>query len=327
MGILTGALLLGFIGKCTSWWKKDTTELENFDEIIGKLGSPVIIEKKLQELSAQAKKLPSNSIYLQMQSQMALMQAIQKKFEQAHTTLDKAQAQLTITDHIAAARIMLERGRIFQQSGNIAQAAQYFNESYRISTLHNLDYHTINAAHMIATIAPTLHEKISWNELAISLALQTQDKKATQWLAPLHNNLGKNYFDAQDYEKSLQNYQKALILFQKKPQHATSNLLFARWTIARCMRALHQLDQAFILQQSLLNEIKDLELSKQHEMPQEFFLLIRGWIYEELAEIYDNQNNLEASKKYAQQALTDLTGNEMFTKTSPERIERLKSLL
>ncbi|MBV8661140.1 MAG: tetratricopeptide repeat protein [Candidatus Dependentiae bacterium] len=159
MGILTGMLLVGVFGKAAAaWWRKSSTKLENFDEIIGKIDNPILAEAKLRELSNQAQKLSNNSIYLQILSQIALMQAMQKNFEQAHATLDQAFIQLQQTDYIATARILLERGRVFQQAGDIDQARKYFEESYQLSKLHHLDDHVMKAAHMIAIVAPTLDE-------------------------------------------------------------------------------------------------------------------------------------------------------------------------
>ncbi len=306
--------------------QQNIINLEKFDEVIGKIGDPVLIEPKLQELAIQAKKLSDNSTYLQIQSQIALMQACQKKFDQAHETLDQADRELLALDCIAQVRLLLERGRVFQQEGNIDQAKKYFEKSYQISKLHDLDYHTINAAHMIAIVVISLQEKIIWNELALSLTLQTKDKKAAQWLAPLYNNLGQNYFDMQEYEKSLENYEKALQLFQNDSRYSDSNLIFARWTIGRCIRALGRFGKAIDLQHALLEEMKKIEQSKEYGMPSEMFFLIRGWIYEELAVIYDMEHDEYNAKEYVELALTDLEDNEMFVITSPERLERLRDI-
>jgi len=53
------------------------TKLENFDDLF--VGHPLEIEKNLRELLPQAKALENKSIYLQMLSQVALAQAMQKK--------------------------------------------------------------------------------------------------------------------------------------------------------------------------------------------------------------------------------------------------------
>jgi hypothetical protein len=51
------------------------------------------------------------------------------------------------------------------------------------------------------------------------------------------------------------------------------------------------------------------------------FTLSRGWVYEELAEIYAAK-----TRAVSNLALKDLADDEMFKKSSPERIERLKQL-
>lgn len=302
-------------------------DIHNFDKLIGQLGNPVLIEAKLTELLPQAQKLSDNSVYVQMLTQIGLMQAVQKKFEQAHARLDQAQGACRTDDYVGQVRLLLERGRVFQQASDIEQAQKYFHASYELSKLHDLDYHTINAAHMIAIVEPELSDKMRWNKLALDLTLQTKDTKAAQWLAPLYNNLGQNYFDAQQYEKSLYHYQQALQLFEKDDRYSSANCIFSRWTIARCLRALGDVDKAFALQHELLSTIKILEHTKQYGMPEEMFFLVRGWIYEELAEVYSLENNQFEMQKYARLALLDLEHNEMFKTTSSDRIERLHNLL
>jgi hypothetical protein len=53
------------------------TQLTNFDELF--VGHPSDIEKNLTSLLPEAKVLAGQSIYLQILSQIALAQAIQKK--------------------------------------------------------------------------------------------------------------------------------------------------------------------------------------------------------------------------------------------------------
>lgn len=322
MGILSATVVAAVIG----WfYKKSKPKVQDFHEVIGQLGDPVLIEKKLIELLPQAKKLSNNTTYIQILSQIALFQAVQKKFEQAHQTLEQAQLACKADDYQGQACILLEKGRIFQHAGELEKAEKYFYQSYQLSSLHHLDYYTINAAHMIAIVVKNVEEKIKWNELALSLALQTENKKAQGLLAPLHNNLGQNYFDVQDYEKSLFYYEQASQLFSHDNRY--SDFMLARWTIARCIRALNKLDQALVLQQELLSEIKNRQESKQYDMPEEMFFLVCGFVYEELAIIYNLENQNEKAKEYARIALIELENNEIFKTTSFKRIEFLKSLL
>ncbi len=82
-------------------------KLENFNDLWS-LGYPAVVEKKFHELLSQAKSLKDKSIYLQILSQIALAQALQKKFDDAHKTLDDAQKLLTPEYNLAQARIFLE---------------------------------------------------------------------------------------------------------------------------------------------------------------------------------------------------------------------------
>lgn len=68
----------------------EDTNLENFDDLF--VGQPLDIEKKLTDLLPQAQALENKSRYLQILSQIALAQAMQKKFAEAHNTLDIAEA-------------------------------------------------------------------------------------------------------------------------------------------------------------------------------------------------------------------------------------------
>lgn len=294
-------------------------QLDNFDDIWS-LGDPVLIENKFYELLPQAESLKNKSIYLQMLSQIALVQAMQQKFDAAHKTLDTAEALLTPEYELARARILLERGRVFQQSGNIPQAKSYFEQSFAVSQQNQLDFHTINAAHMIAIIVEPTIEKIKWNQLALELASSTNDKRAGDWLGSLYNNLGQNYLEDKQYEKALMAFQKALE-YRKKEKYAP-NIRVAKWAIAHTLRMLDRLDEALVILQALQQEYDVITKSEKIDVPVvQMFTLTRGWVYEELAEIYLAKANIFVNAAY-----DDLSNNVMFKTTSPERLERLKQL-
>jgi tetratricopeptide (TPR) repeat protein len=154
--------------------------LENFDDLF--VGNPVDIEKNLSALLLQAQALPNKSIYLQILSQIALAQAMQQKFEIAHKTLDKAENELPPNYPLAEVRILLERGRVFHQSDNTEAALSLFKKSYELSLQHGFDFHTINAAHMVAIVIKSTNDRIEWNKKAIDLATNTEDKRAKNGL-------------------------------------------------------------------------------------------------------------------------------------------------
>ena len=54
------------------------------------------------------------------------------------------------------------------QQGDMEALRPFFLQSYELAKAHHLDFHTANAAHMIAMVAKTPEEKITWNLLAIT---------------------------------------------------------------------------------------------------------------------------------------------------------------
>ena len=295
-----------------------TTETENFDELWA-LGEPAIVEQRFQELLPETASSPNKSMHLQILSQLALAQALQKKFADAHATLDYAETLLTPAYELAHVRILLERGRVFQQAGDINQARIFFDQSFALSAQHAFDYHTVNIAHMIAIIAPTLEEKIIWNQRAIDLALKSNDKQAHNWLGSLYNNLGQNYMDSQQFQKALTAFEEALA-YRIQEKYA-ANIRVAQWAIARAKRMLGRIDEALETQQALLKEFDSIAMQRTYDIPMELFTLTRGWVYEELAELYYLK-----MKHFAQLAHEDLCHDDMFNQVGSERLKRLRQL-
>lgn len=294
--------------------KKDIP-LENFDDFF--VGYPAEIEKNLKNLLSQAEALENKSIYLQILSQIALAQAMQKKFSIAHKTLDFAEQNLTPKQYLAKARILLERGRVFHQSGKIDLALPLFKRSYQICKKHKYYFHMINAAHMIAIVVKNTKEKINWNKKAIDLTIKAQAEKALAWLGALYNNLAQNYLATKDYKKAREAFTQS-----KKYGEKRGDIFIvagAKWGIARSLRSLHLIDEALNIQTSLLEEYNHLH--NTGVLPKEILMVARGPVYEELAEIY-----LAKSKVFAALAYDELSKDHWFVKLEPKRLKKMKRL-
>ncbi len=290
-------------------------KLESFDDLWG-LGYPALVEERLRELLSQAEFLPDKSIYLQILTQVALAQALQGKFDEAHATLDTVQELLTPEYDLARVRYLLERGRVFQQAERIPAAHDLFVQSFELSKQNKFDFHTINAAHMIAIVAPKVDEKMRWNQLAIDLAENTHDERARLWLGSLYNNLGQNLLEVQHYEKALCAFQKALE-YREKEGYAP-NIRVAKWAVAHTLRLLDRFEEALSILHALVKEYDAISHAGSFDMPAEMFTLTRGFVYEDLAEIY-----YARAKMFATLAYADLSSNEMFKKSEPKRVERV----
>ncbi len=289
--------------------------IENFDDLF--TGNPIDIEKNLKSLLPQAQKLQDKSCYLQIMSQIALAQAMQQNFDLAHKTLDAAEKALEPHYHLAKVRILLERARVFHQSDKIEAALPLFIESYELSLEHGFDFHTINAAHMIAIVVKLVDEKITWNKKVIDLATKTEDKRAQKWLGALYNNLAQNYLEIQSYQEALQSFENC-----KKHAEEQGDFIVmrgAKWGVARCLRSMGSLNEALEIQTALLKEYE--QIVKKGELPPEVIEVSRGVVFEELAELH-----LAKAKEYAALAYQDLAKNLWCNRLMPERLEKMKLL-
>lgn len=295
--------------------------LENFDKLF--TGNPVDIEKNMTALLPEAEGREDKSIYLQILSQIALAQAMQQNFDLAHQTLNMADGILEPRYELAQIRLLLERGRVYHQSGNTDKALPLFIKSYEKAKLNkNFDFHTVNAAHMVAIVAKNVKDKIKWNKLSISLAEKTHDERCQAWLGPIHNNLAQNYIESKNYSEALESFEKCKDYAEERGDPIV--IRGASWGIARSLRSLNQLEKALEIQKDLLIQYEDI--SNKNSLPIELVRTGRGLVYEELAEIYLAQNNKEQSKKYSLLAYDDLLQDPWMEKLHPERLGRMKEL-
>jgi tetratricopeptide (TPR) repeat protein len=293
-------------------------ELVNFDQLF--VGDPVEIEINFRKLLSQAKLLEDKSIYLQILSQIALAEAMQQKFDDADKTLDDAEKQLAPENYLARVRILLERGRVLYQKGEFDSCVPFFKESYYLSVKHGFDYHSVNAAHMVAIGIKDPKEKINWNILAIDLATKSSSVKAQAWLGSLYNNLGQAYLDDKDYQNALD----AFKLTQKFREKDGVEVLVkgARCSVARSLRLLNRFDESLLILEELLKEYDALLSSDSLPFPKEILVTSRGLVYEDLSKIH-----LAKAKTFSKLAYEDLSKDEWMRKLKNEDLEQLKQVM
>ena len=163
---------------------------------------PGATEKRFRELLPAA--LDSRDLpYLsQLLTQIARAEGLQRKFQEAHKTLDRVQKALDKTDDKTRVRYLLERGRVYNSSGKQDDARPLFLEALELARQSKDDFNAVDAAHMMAIVeAP--EKQLLWNLKALDLAENSADEKVRKWKGSLYNNIGWTYFEQRQFEESL----------------------------------------------------------------------------------------------------------------------------
>jgi tetratricopeptide (TPR) repeat protein len=149
-------------------------------------------------------------------------------------------------------------------------------------------------------------KSIQWNKLALQRAAHSKLKRAQNWKGSLLNNLGWTYFNSGDFNTALTTFESALD-FQKALGDPV-RIRVARWTVARCLRALKRYDEAFVIQSELI------------QYPEQ------GYVSEELGElllVLGRSDDAKPRFKRAYELLSQSLGSDPG---QANRLARLKEL-
>lgn len=266
-----------------------------------------------QLLLPQVEHNHDRSYHLQLLTQIARTQGLQKQFAEAHETLDRVKQQLSSDLVLPTIRYLLERGRVFNSSGQPSEAQTWFQQAWELARQHEAEaFFAVDAAHMLAITATSFEEKRAWNRTALHYASASTDERARGWCGSLYNNLGWTYHDQGEYECALECFQKAL---QWQQEHGTAReRQIARWCVGRTLRSLQHTTEALALQQELLAE---WEQSKEEQ---------DGYVFEEIAECLLVLGRASESRPYFAQAYALLSQDLWLMAQEEGRLHRLKQL-
>ena len=91
--------------------------MPQFDfDILWDYQHPDQTEATFRQLLSQAEHTHDRSYHLQLLTQIARTQGLQRQFVEAHNTLDKVKDQLSPEQVLPTIRYLLERGRVFNSS-------------------------------------------------------------------------------------------------------------------------------------------------------------------------------------------------------------------
>jgi tetratricopeptide (TPR) repeat protein len=260
---------------------------------------------------AELAALPRGSVAgLEVSTQIARAQGLQRKFDAAHATLDAVEKTLPGKPERVRIRYLLERGRAFNSSRQPDKAVPLFKDALDRARAAAEDFLAIDAAHMLGIAAPA-EEGLKWNLEAVAMTERTSDARARRWLASLYNNIGWTYHERGDYATALAYFEKAVPAWEARAD--SRGVRVARWTVARAYRSLGRYDDALAIQRQLEAE------GAAANAPD-------GYVYEELGELLLARGEAAAAQPNFARAFELLGGDAGLRANEPERLSRLRRL-
>ena len=281
----------------------DFDKLWNFED-------PGATERAFRERLEEGKGNEGASYELQLMTQIARAEGLQRKFADAHVTLDDVENRMDREPAVVRVRYLLERGRVFNSSGQQDNARPLFEQAWEAAQVAREDGYAVDAAHMMGIVEPP-HAALAWNEKAIALAESSDQDVARAWLGSLYNNTGWTYHDSGDFTRALELFRKALDWHTERGQESPTRV--AKWCVARALRSLERIDEALGMQQSLLVEYEAAG-SKS------------GFVFEELAECHLALGHADDAKRFFALAHEELAKDAWLSESEPKRIARLEAL-
>lgn len=265
-------------------------------------------EEKFREVILQIAE--DNPKYLELLTQIARAEGLQRKFDKAHQTLDQVQKRLGESASRAKVRYLLERGRVHNSSGNPNEARPFFEQALDLAEQLSDDFYALDAIHMLAIVASP-EQSLALNLQAIQMAESSEQDKAQNWLGSLYNNAGWSFHDLGNYEAALEIFEKGEAWQRSKGR--VNETRIAMWTVARTLRSLNRVEEA---------------LSKQMALKYELAAAVEedGYTSEEIGECLLLLNRAEEARPYFARAYEILSQDEWMKDQEPARLARLKEL-
>lgn len=269
---------------------------------------PAATETLFRELlSAVAADAPLRAELL---TQIARAQGLQRRFDDAHATLDEVERGLPDLPIRPAVRYRLERGRVYNSSGDLQRARAFFEEAWRLAAAEpGESFFAVDAAHMMAIASS--EQALAWNRRALEIAQASSDLRTRNWSGSLLNNMGWAYHELGDYPAALLHLEQALAF--RREQGQAREIRIARWCVARVRRDLGQVPAALEEQRDLLAEYESLGERS-------------GYVYEEIGECLLALGDRAAALPFLGLAYEELSADPWLVANEPARLQRLRDL-
>ncbi|MGK5083273.1 hypothetical protein WDW37_08195 [Bdellovibrionota bacterium FG-1] len=280
------------------------------------LAEPQVAEASYRGLLAAAESLsgPDRGYLVDLYTQIARAEAAQGKALEAHFSLEKAQHLLEEqeTDYRVSVKIrwLLETGRLNVLERTPSQARPHFVQAWTLAINSGEDYLAVDLALMMAAIEPQKVQQ-EWIMRAIQLVENSSQNRVKRWLGSVYSALGWKQFGLRQYEAALAVFQKAL--GHLKIHGSKREVFVAQWSIGKVLRVMGRLDEALVIQHTLLSE-QGLGGTRD------------GRLFEELAECLQTLKRSDEAQPYFGLAYQELSIDPWVVDNQPVALKRLKEL-
>jgi tetratricopeptide (TPR) repeat protein len=187
----------------------------------------------------QARTEFNQSVEVEALSQVGRMNLLLDNREAGREALAEAETKAAESDAAGWSRYLGVRGRFEWKDGDLDRARKTFEEMYTYCSTNNLAGRAIDAAHMVAIVAPSPEEQVRWSRFAIEAAEKSGEES---WLGPLWNNLACTYYDGKQFDNALECFLKARDYHWRFSGEVAR--LFADYHVGMAYRNLGRLDEA-----------------------------------------------------------------------------------
>lgn len=272
---------------------------------------PADTEQRFRKLLPEVEAAGNQPYRLELLTQIARCEGLQRRFADAHDTLDIVAPLLADAPARPRLRYLLERGRVFNSSGSPAEARPLFVQAWEEGNAAGEDDLAVDAAHMVAIVEKP-EEALAWNEKAYQLAEQSNHPTARRWIGSLTNNIGWTWHTLGDYDQALRYFQRNVEWHNQ--MGSGEGLMIAEWCVARALRSLGRVEEALVTQQRVQQERAERGFAAD------------GYVFEELGECLLALDRQEEAREYFAGAYELLSEDSWMQANEGARLQRLQQL-
>ena len=248
---------------------------------------------------------------LELLTQIARTYSLRGQFAEAQALLAEVEKGLSGAGARPRIRYWLERGRVYNSSGDKDTARPLFMQAWELGQSAGQTGLAVDAAHMVAITYSGTPDAITWNLRGLELARLSDDAKARALIPALLNNAAWDLHERGEFAQALPLFAEAQVEWEKRGKPA--QIQIARWSVARCLRSLGRYDEALTIQHALEAEHQQTGTTD-------------GYVFEEIAENLLALGRTAEARPYFQQAVEALSQDDWFVQNEAERLTRLKLL-